>query len=1732
MLLALTLVLAGAFPAAGQRTPDRTTVPDGWLLTVADPAAPPISAPETIAVSGLFSGRGGGGGGQDEIQIFDDGVLLLTNPLGLNFRGFAIEASTGTPPNDRIINVFHRQDIFEGTTRLSQDGASSITFGAGLGATFDSGTGALTVTASGTGAVDSVTGGAAGGLLFTPTTGAVIGSFAPANLPRFATNEPVARSDDLVLKNESAANGAGLIAVNSFLTSIAGTGLGLNQTSQRQLDFGLDQFGDMTEDVAGGDELLIRNISADADQTRTVATYSDHLAGDGLAHVGGGELEVDLDSIDSIQTLAPDDEFARVDASGAGRPTRLILWRNMASALADGTTITASNGVLSAVGSGGGGTDGVVSGAAFASRTLTLNRTQGLADLTATLDDGAFDDRTGPWFRSAPPGLPSTGSFITVAANCTTNGNCFNGRTPAQVRGDIGAIGGTDLPSDVDLSLSGQDLTLTVTMPGRTDLTDTQTLPAGGGGTPFDLHDDVTAENTTVERTDRLLTSAEDVAGDPNQYTTVQGLLDDFNELLPTNTIDTDDYLFFTNTSNTDSPTHKISATDFMTAFPRLVTAPLFAAPDPADEVIIFDVSDSNAVKRLSVSNLTETVRDGVVDGGSVAGETLTLTRTHGLADLDITGLPQPDGVATAGTYDAANDEIDFTVSAPGADFSVDVSGLGGGGTADGVVDGGSVTGTTLTLTRTVGADVTISGLPSGGGGGSSPEVLAGPTTAVDYTSNVAANVNNVPFNRALVEADDDSFLVVSASWTNSVGPTDQRISWVMRAGEFRALGDQGTTTPTTLDESMAHFSARPGNTALNSFAEGRWLFWRGTDASNNTTLFYQVGGVQGGSVMQGLVLTVRLVSTGGGGGGSADGVADSVDLDISGSDLTLTVGRTVGADLTDTVTLPAGGGGTTTVLTRAQAEDGTSAVEGTVTGELLADAINVHATAGHSIMQVSQLPDTETDAVLYLTHDYYTGARADLSITPSALTADFEGWSDGQLYAAGGILTGGDPGCVVAAFGVILPGQQYRINQVWSYNRSCFADVDGVKIGATTYTNIQLRASLGAWVLTVEGAPTIGGGAVDFNLRRSDGSWLYQSATGTLVREGLYDWDSDENTYLLVYSGPALRGLDFSGSNGIRSVTTGEGDTALFLDFNDLATGTGALALDNTFIASSTGTQTNVVRRDFADFVSAAMAPDDFTVSVAGVATLDTVPVAKGGTGSTTAQDARAALGANNAGNLTAGTLPDGRLASEVTRDNELPNNLQADYTGSTLTVTLTMPTRADLVATATIATGGVGDITGIQTDTTSGLAGGCGTGTCDLELDIERLTAVNSWSPLDYLAYHDSSNNGTRRGTLSSFGTYFAGATDGGIDVDGSGRFRMDPTELAGIDNIAPGDIVPLGDTSAGTGGAVNVLELGEYYADETTTTADTVTGEIGVRMDGAAEITTLDGSDVILVGDASAGYDPRRAELLRLAPILAGNALDANVDGALDVNLEDLVDDTGDGLIFTSSNDLLLHARELQAIGADLSRDDLLWVTDIVSGSVSENRDMTFGTVVDVLSGSGLESNGTAIDIADDAIGSPQMRPPVGTGHEGKVMLINSSGNPEWSHPFEFPSTVLRRDVSATRPTDILLLTSTIHTTSRDQDIDVSATVTVTQTGSGSCRVAFYELAASSPFGFTTVTSSAGEATMTITATSSQLDPSTLTDGGSGTPITLLLDTGTGSGTTCAVDSGEASLTLSTS
>ena len=105
---------------------------------------------------------------------------------------------------------------------------------------------------------------------------------------------------------------------------------------------------------------------------------------------------------------------------------------------------------------------------------------------------------------------------------------------------------------------------------------------------------------------------------------------------------------------------------------------------------------------------------------------TLTLSRSGGLIDLfEVITLPSAVFTDTNDYVDSFDADLvgqvlTMTVGRTGA-LSTIVQSVtlpsGGGGTADGVVTGGSVSGTSLTLERSVGADVVITGLPSGGGG-------------------------------------------------------------------------------------------------------------------------------------------------------------------------------------------------------------------------------------------------------------------------------------------------------------------------------------------------------------------------------------------------------------------------------------------------------------------------------------------------------------------------------------------------------------------------------------------------------------------------------------------------------------------------------------------------------------------------------------------------------------------------------------------------------------------------------------------------------------------------------------------------------------------------------------------------------------------------------------------------------------------------------------------------------
>ena len=538
----------------------------------------------------------------------------------------------------------------------------------------------------------------------------------------------------------------------------------------------------------------------------------------------------------SITAMAANDRLLISDEGAAGDPNVWINFRNLLNSLRG---ITSSNNAtpqgvdrlfitdesesgdpveyitIDALRTAIGTADGVVDGGSVAGTTMTLTRTVG-ADIAITGLD-PFD--TAPIFAGNPAGADRI--LIRDVSQGTTeylSFLSFKGDVSPQLR-DEGTQTGTYF--DI-LNFTGDGVTCS-----QNGTLATCNIPGGGGGgDPFDLHDDVTVLLTTLDAADRLVLSDESMSGDPNEYTTVQGLLDGFRDITnvaggnnssPTDTdrifisqealpfdpvkyttiaqlrtviggggfeihdlpqqtqqLATTDRIPLSDESASGDPNEYMTAFNFFSSIRDVVntnrTTPLDndrmyvtredTAGDPlgyitvaqlqtrigggggttlsiaglpqesssdladTDIMVIENVSESNVQRRLTMGSLSAfladgstitsaggkltsvgptaeqlvptggvpgnvltrvgatgaefsgPVGDGVVEGGSVTGTTLTLRRTQSLADVTITGLPS------------------------------------GGGTADGVLDGGSYAGGTLTLGRSVGADVTITGLP------------------------------------------------------------------------------------------------------------------------------------------------------------------------------------------------------------------------------------------------------------------------------------------------------------------------------------------------------------------------------------------------------------------------------------------------------------------------------------------------------------------------------------------------------------------------------------------------------------------------------------------------------------------------------------------------------------------------------------------------------------------------------------------------------------------------------------------------------------------------------------------------------------------------------------------------------------------------------------------------------------------------------------------------------------
>ena len=216
------------------------------------------------------------------------------------------------------------------------------------------------------------------------------------------------------------------------------------------------------------------------------------------------------------------------------------------------------------------------------------------------------------------------------------------------------------------------------------------------------------------------------------------------------------------------------------------------------------------------------------------------------------------------------------------------------------------------------------------------------------------------------------------------------------------------------------------------------------------------------------------------------------------------------------------------TVLTKAQADDGTNHVQGQVTGVRLLDAITTHSTSNHALPQVARIPVVETSPVVFLTHDYTDATRADTTITPAVISGTpYYGWSNGRLFDSAGT-NSRTTGCIIAITGEEL-SSGYVINQIWSYNRDCFANATAVRLRGTDYTAVSLESSLGSWVLNVTGTPTIPSAQTTFtfNVRLGTTDWVYETTTGTAFEAGLYEWNVTAYERLAVVPNPSGNATD-----------------------------------------------------------------------------------------------------------------------------------------------------------------------------------------------------------------------------------------------------------------------------------------------------------------------------------------------------------------------------------------------------------------------------------------------------------------------------------------------------------------------------------------------------------------------------------------------------------------------------
>ena len=315
---------------------------------------------------------------------------------------------------------------------------------------------------------------------------------------------------------------------------------------------------------------------------------------------------------------------------------------------------------------------------------------------------------------------------------------------------------------------------------------------------------------------------------------------------------------------------------------------------------------------------------------------TMTLGRTGSLADLvQIVTLP---ATITSSALSLSGQDLTITVGrSEGNDFRSTVTlPTIGGGAADGVVTGGSVSGTSLTLERSVGADVVITGLPSGGGTDTNDYVDAftaalsgqdltltlertgsladleltvtlpaggggtGSTVPVVYLARTAADATDGVQELTLTTALEDGYLL---AFDLDIGAGDTLAGRVLvPSALLRTLAAQATG-PSADDIDDGYTTAAPRlNLTRTTLSQ----------ATCNITIWYtddtDLWILDSRQDMEGVAITGYPMAGGAAGGGGTDtnDYVNALTTAVNGTTLTVTLGRTGSlADLTRNVTLP-----------------------------------------------------------------------------------------------------------------------------------------------------------------------------------------------------------------------------------------------------------------------------------------------------------------------------------------------------------------------------------------------------------------------------------------------------------------------------------------------------------------------------------------------------------------------------------------------------------------------------------------------------------------------------------------------------------------------------------------------------------------------------------------------------------------------------------------------------------